>query len=343
MLASPLLPPRPTPSHKSVLKVCGWAGKHMATAAIPWPVARRVLIAMPFLAANSFAAAAPTERCGGLQMGVLGQPPPQWAAAVTDTVLRLRGRDDLDRCARLELEFSGSAMVVHVLTIDGRAAARRVVAPSELAVTVQALVTLPPTRASAPVPPSALESPEIVIDAAPRVQRHAPAHFELGLGASTRLAAAPLYGGLGVQGFAQIELQQWLVAISARWDIVNDLLSSPSPTGFNMQTVAVGGFVGRRFETGGLNLDGQIGPAIVVENQEAEGSADGLGGNAVDVRADALVRLSRAGARQVRFFVSADIDVSPSRLRRSKQIDRGLPSVPSWSAGAQLGILWGTP
>jgi len=84
-----------------------------------------------------------------------------------------------------------------------------------------------------------------------------------------------------------------------------------------------------------------LGPEVVVESQEAEGPADGLGGTASDVRFDLLLRVSVPRSARTRFYAGADADVSPSRLRRTKQLDAGLPALPAWSSGLQIGILWG--
>src|SRR5262249_45838045 len=133
---------------------------------------------------------------------------------------------------------------------------------------------------------------------APRV---ADAHLEVGMGAAGRVAGGFLYGGGGAASFAQLALDRWLVGVTARWEVVQDTLTVPSPSGFNMQTFAVGVGLGRRITAGECNFDAVLGPAVVVESQEAEGIADGLGGTASDARVDLMLRMSAPRAGRARF------------------------------------------
>ena len=51
----------------------------------------------------------------------------------------------------------------------------------------------------------------------------------------------------------------------------------------------------------------------------------------------------RVGPRSsaVRAFAVGDFEVSPARLQSPRYIDRSLPSLPWWSSGLAVGILWG--
>jgi hypothetical protein len=135
-------------------------------------------------------------------------------------------------------------------------------------------------------------------------------------------------------------LDRWVVGVFARWDAFDDLLISSPASGFNMHTVAVGVFAGFRRSIGSLSLDGTAGPEVVVENQEADGAGDGIGGDVSDVRLDFGVRLCGPNGSPTRIYAAGDLDASPARIRHSKRLDTGLPTLPFWSGGVTLGLMW---
>ncbi len=279
--------------------------------------------------------------CNGPSIATEGVLSFDWLDAVDHVRDRIRKGVDLDRCAALRFEADEAGLRVCVTTSNGRTAIRMVTAPQKLIATVEALTVLPPTLSSAASSPDPHEVPDNVIDKPRDAPPVSTAHVEVGAGAAARLAGGPLYGGAGLATFAQLALDRWLIGVSARWDFADDTLTLVSPSGFNMQTFEVGVGLGRRAQLGDVNFDAVFGPEVVVENQEAEGSADGLGGTASDVRLDLLVRMSVPGAGHARFYAGADADVSPSRLRRTKMLDPGLPALPAWSSGLQIGLMWG--
>jgi hypothetical protein len=296
--------------------------------------------------ADASPASAATERatCGGPLLVVDDTVGLEWAPAVQAARARVRKNDDLDRCAALRIDRAEDGLRIRVTTADGRAALRKISAPERLVPTLEALLVLPPL-ATTPSAPDPYEPPDEATGGPPeRAPPEAPgraAHLEVGVGAIGRVAGAPLYGGGGFASFAQLAMDRWLVGVTARWEAIDDTLALPSPSGFNMQTFEVGVGIGRRAIIGPLGLDAVLGPEVIVENQEAEGPADGLGGTASDVRVDLLLRMSVPQSGRTRFYTSADADVSPSRLRRTKQLDSGLPALPAWSTGVQLGVVWG--
>ncbi len=267
----------------------------------------------------------------------------EWFPAIESVRNRLNRNVDLDRCAELRIGPMQGGLRIRVTTADGRTAIRYVAVPDKLLITVEALLELPqtaPVRSSPPEPQELPDGQDPEVKIRP-VAPSAVAHLEVGVGAVGRLAGAPLYGGGGAASFAQLALDGWLIGVTARWEAVNDTLTLPSPTGFNMQTFEVGIGVGRRVLSGNVAFDAVLGPEVIVESQEAEGIDDGLGGSAGDVRMDLLLRVSAPHTGRTRFYAAADAEVSPSRLRRTKQLDPGLPSLPSWSSGLQVGVLWG--
>jgi hypothetical protein len=279
-------------------------------------------------------------------MTIHGAPTSDWQRAIDQVRLRVNDGQDLDRCASLLLEPLGTAMSVRVDTSASRSATRHIGNPQMLVRTVEALLVLPPPVVGSHgdiSDPKELpgEQDEIVQPvAAPSSVR--AAHLEVGLGAGGRLGGSPTYGSGGISGFANLALDHWVLGIGAKWDMVQDLVTMASPSGFNMQTFGVGVALGRRFELGQFNVDAMLGPEVTVESQEAEGAADGLGGTASDVRVDLALRASVPRTGKTRFFAAGDADASPSRLRRTKQLDPGLPELPAWSSGIHIGIMWGS-
>jgi len=161
-----------------------------------------------------------------------------------------------------------------------------------------------------------------------------------------RVASSPLYGGVGLAAFAQLNLDRWLVGVAARWDADDALVTAAPPSGFNMQTLALGIDFGVRSSFRGSTLDVLIGPEVRIENQEAFGgetAPDGIGGGTSDVRLDASLRITTPRSSSVRFFSEGDVDVSPARTAKTRRLDPGLPTLPAWSAGLALGVAWSLP
>jgi hypothetical protein len=254
---------------------------------------------------------------------------------------------DLDRCAAIRLEPSGEEVSLRVSLRDGRRAARRVAEPERLLEAVEALLILPSAPASEP-PPSKADRPPVVdverpsfAGAAAAANAIKPAHLELGLGAAGRIAgAAAPYGGAGFASFAQLSHRALVVDVTARYDIVDDTITQPSPSGFSMQTIGLGVGIGYRLESGAIDFDTVAGPQIIIEMQDAEGVFDGLGGRASDLRFDLLLRLSVPRQARTRFFAAADAEASPIRMRKAQSMNANLPALPSWSSGIAVGIMW---
>lgn len=304
-----------------------------------------VTLAVLLLAARAEARWA-TDGCHGPRLLVAPTVPERWRDAVEKARVLLDGKSDLDRCAELVLEADGDTLLIRIVLADGRNATRQLEEPAVLYETLEALLSVPPpgerwsvengdelrpgpeSRAAAPTKPSF----------EPRV--------ELGLGVMGRVAGAPLYGGAGLAAFAQLSLDRWLLGVAARWDASDALLADASPSGFNMQTLALGINVGIRSSFRGLTVDALLGPEVRVENQEASGgetAPDGIGGGTSDVRLDAALRLTTPRGGRIRFFIEGDINASPSRLAKSHRLDPGLPTLPAWSAGLTLGVEWSSP
>jgi hypothetical protein len=264
---------------------------------------------------------------------------PEWEAEVPDLRTRLLALEHVDACAHVTIRAQGDGVLVSV-TSQGRAATRFLTNPSELAHTVEALVVLPPPAAQA-------DEPEPV--ETPKRQEPAPTppapttHMELGAAASGRIAGGPLLGGGGIATSAGLVDHGWLIGVSARWEFAADYFSAITPNGFSMGSGAVGVELGHRWNIRAMNLDALIGPTAVLESQEAFGSVtspSGIEGSALDVRLNLKLRASLPSTSRFRFYAAIDAEASPHRLVSPKRLDPELPTLPFWSAGVALGVLW---
>jgi hypothetical protein len=131
----------------------------------------------------------------------------------------------------------------------------------------------------------------------------------------------------------------WVVETTARWDLFDAPLGATA-AGFGMQTFAVGAAIGPRLDTRSIEATLTLGPEAVVEDQEADGPGEGLGGSTADVRLDAALTIASRSEAALRPFGRLDVDASPARVRRARRLDAELPALPAWSAGVAVGLLW---
>lgn len=318
----------------------------------PWDRARRCgaapAVAILFLARHGLTASEGPSACHGPRIVVATPLSEAWTRAVDDARASLHQQTNLDRCAEVRLEPDQRWLRVLVSLEDGRSATREVQRADGLLPTLEGLLGLPPPEAQPQVDErwrepvtdheGARQHPTTAATATPRL--------EVGLGAMGRVAGKPLYVGLGLAAFAQLNLRRWLFGVVARWDAVDALVTEAAPSGFNMQTLAIGVNAGVRSSFRGVALDALFGPQMRVENQEAFGgptAPDGIGGATSDVRLDLTLRVSAPPGSGVRFFGEGDIDGSPARLSKIHRLDPQLPALPSWSGGLTLGAFWSLP
>jgi hypothetical protein len=292
-------------------------------------------------AAHAFRA----DDCAGAQIGFDASLGAAWENAALQLKADLAVQRELDRCAVVTLVSAGTEVVVEVVLADGRSAVRRVREPAELSSTVEALLLLPPpparhendaTRVTSASSPGASSLDPLQLAEKPPVVMH----VELGIGAGARLLGSPVFWGAGPVFFAQVSVDDWIVGTEAHWDVFDAPVTIAVPSGFNMQSVGVGAAVGRSFKGSALRADVLLGPEIVVENEEANGAGEGLGGTSNDIRLHLITRWLAARSTKMRWFGALDADVSPARIRQPVQVDQGLPTSPSWSAGLSVGLLW---
>ncbi len=283
-----------------------------------------------------------TGKCLGPELSVAVPAGPEWRTAVEQLTERLRGLKDLDKCARVTVRGDSAAVILQISTGDGREAKRRVKSVSELLIAAEAVLVLPPSLSPlSPPPPSLVSARELPpVDAKLSSGASTVIHIELGFAGALRFGGGPAFAAGGAATFAEVALDSWLLAINARYEITTALLTEPTATDFVMQSSSVGISAGRRFRLGGLNVDGLLGPNAVLENEDADELDREIHGAAADLRLSATMRISGPPSSSVRAFASGDFEASPARLRSSKTLDQSLPTLPWWSSGVAVGVLW---
>jgi hypothetical protein len=277
--------------------------------------------------------------CDAPKLSVLMPTDPKWDSATTRLTSHLRGLVDLDRCARATVRPDATGALLQITTSDGREAQRHVETVDELLLAAEALLVLPPAPPPRNAKVSALEVPPI--DPKPSAPEPTSAHVELGAGGSLRFGGGPVYAGGGVSAFAGFALDRWLLTMAARLDVIDGFVSQRTPTDFKMQSTAVSVSVGRRVDVGQASLDALLGANVVLESQDADDGDREIHGAAEDFRLGVALRVSGPRSATIRAFAVGDFEGSPSRVRSNKYIDHSLPSLPWWSSGLAVGVLWG--
>ena len=279
-----------------------------------------------------------SEPCAEPKLSVLVPLGAKWHRATERLVEHLRGLSDLDPCARVTVRPDRRGVVVRVTTGDRREAERHVETVEELLNATEALLVLPPRP-----PQSAKLSPLEVPPSETKLFKpeRTTAHVELGAAGSLRFGGGPLYAGGGLSVFAGFSLDRWLLTMHARVDARDGFISQPTPSDFIMESAAVGVSAGRRLEIGQVSLDTLLGANAIIESQDADDGDREIEGTSADFRFALAVRASGPRSATLRPFVVLDFEASPTRARNSRYLDRSLPSLPWWSSGLGVGLLWG--
>lgn len=274
--------------------------------------------------------------------GALGE---EWLEPVARVCEHFGNIRDSDPSATLLIVPSGDEIEARATLGDGRTAVRRVRSPNELEMTVEALVVLPPrtsAKSEAPTPPAPTAREERPGAAQSAAEPLGAVGVEIGAALLGRLARAPTYLSAGMELHAGIRPGGWILGLSARFEPIQ-ALTQPNPPEFEMSTAGAGFFVARDLVRGRhAGLDCGVSASLVSDTQSTQPGADEIGGTQTDVLLGALVR-GRLGGHTWQFAPSAEVDISPSRLRRDSRIDDALPPLPSWSIAVGIGATFEEP
>ena len=188
------------------------------------------------------------------------------------------GRDDIDRCARVDLATGGGSVTVGVRLADGRSTSRSVSEQGDLLPTLEALLLLPeyresrtlPEPAPAPAPPAPLaRAPLFPVNAPPvpperesplRAPRAEPGGFRIELSLLTAARIGDGQTSIGLGGVTFLEVAGWLVGFTGRVDRYQQL-GGDSP----WLALELGLLGGRRFPFESVSLDLTAGMAAAMQ------------------------------------------------------------------------------
>ncbi|MDB4971791.1 MAG: hypothetical protein JWN48_132 [Myxococcaceae bacterium] len=300
-------------------------------------------------AGRSSAEAQPGSACTEQRLRVEGSLSPQWFVPVVQLCETLGTMANIDRSAQLRVVAAGDDVIVEATLGDGRSTLRRVHAPADLSLTVEALVAVPPpletettasTPASAPSEPVARPAfhldPELALAPARPARR---VSLEVGGAVVGRVAGSATYLSIGLLGYAGLRTGPWLLALMARWDGYQTVVDE-RPREFEMTTVG-GGFSLLRelLRSEHTTLEGGVNTWLLGETQAYTPQTVELAGSSVDVRVGAVARLL-FGPGHLRYLASVDAELSPGRLRHELHVAEALPTLPGWSLGLGVGVAW---
>ena len=270
-------------------------------------------------------------------------------------------RHDVDRCARVHLGFRDGSIELAVALPDGRSTSR-LARPEAVVPGLEALLLVPRSGDEAPVessptPPRGgtsthFEPTAIAVvrnDPAPASTSTStstaasPRRFavELSLATSVRLGDGQTSAGLGATSF--LDAASWLVGFGARVDSYGG--SAVGETGDSPTALEVEALVGRRFRFGTWMLDAVAGPALALRGgwsvmpagATSTASSSSSHGDLVP-RGLIRGRLTLGARSTVRTFVGVE-----GELGEAGPVPPGATrGLPSWSAGAALGVTVGT-
>jgi hypothetical protein len=269
-------------------------------------------------------------------------------------------RHDVDRCARVHLGLRDGSIELAVSLPDGRSASR-LARPEAVVPGLEALLLVPRSGDElppepGPAPPTGgtsthFEPTAIAVvrnDPAPTSVAASPRRFavELSLATSVRIGDGQTSAGLGATSF--LDAASWLVGFGARVDSYGG--SAVGQTGDSPTALEVEALVGRRFRFGTWMLDAVAGPALALRgdwsvmpaNTASAGTTSSARSSSShgDLVPRGLVRgrLTLGARSTVRTFVGVE-----GELGEAGPVPPGATrGLPSWGAGAALGVTVGT-
>jgi hypothetical protein len=266
----------------------------------------------------------------------------RWTEPLARLCKQLATWHDVDPSARLHVVAAGQDVIIEARLGDGRTALRRIHAPDDLSLTVEALTLLPRTEPNASARLAAEPAVPVAVPVAPGPPVAAAAHrigVEIGGAITGRIERAPTYLASGIEGYANVRLDTALLGLMIRWDFFETLATDPLPL-FEMDSVGVGFLFARRLGIArAVDLDIGGNALLMVQTQGATPSTVELSDADADVRVGLLAR-ALFGQAQWRWTLSLETDFSPARLRRSNRVAANFPTLPVWSLGVGLGTLW---
>jgi hypothetical protein len=267
-------------------------------------------------------------------------------------------RDDIDRCARVDLATRGDSVSVGVHLPDGRSTSRSVSEEGDVLSTLEALLLVPEDRKSQALPepapaPSPPRAPTFVANAPPvGPERESPLGAPRAESGGFRIEFSLLTGArmgdgqssVGLGGVTFLEVGGWLVGFTGRADRYQEIGGNAS-----WPALELGLLGGRRFPFGSVSLDltagiaGAMQGTNTVETQAAP-DAPTVSRTSSSTLPRALLgtRLTFGARNAVRFLVNLEGTAGPARDPSAEFTDDEIPPLPVWTVGLALGATVGT-
>jgi hypothetical protein len=294
----------------------------------------------------------------------------RWPGLLNDVREAFEGRDDIDRCARVELTTRDASITVEVVLPDGRSAARPVSRREDVVPTLEALLLVPQRSGQAPTPsepseskpppanqmpaPSSASPPSTLMIsfgrdlAVPDRDGSAPplgrprSHLRIDLSVATgaRIGDGQTSVGLGALSF--LELSGWLVGFEGRADRYQTTAGAFS--GGALELAVLGG---RRLRFDDMALDLTAGPAAVMHGTSTFSTTSPSGSDLTESSSSTVPRLllgarvSFSALSTIHSFVGIDGELGPPRAGDGADLPHGL-RLPVWTLGLALGATVGT-
>jgi hypothetical protein len=294
----------------------------------------------------------------------------RWPGLLNQVREAFEGRDDIDRCARVELRVRDASITVEVVLPDGRSAERPVSRREDVVPTLEALLLVPQRSAQAPTPSEASDPRPPPADPMPVPSSASPPStrtiaFDRDRAVSDRDGSAPLLGhprsrlrielsvatgarigdgqtsvGLGALSF--LELSGWLVGFEGRADRYQTLAGAFS--GGALELALLGG---RRFRFHNMALDLTAGPAAVMHGTSTFSTTSPSGSNVTESSSSTVPRLllgarvSFSALSTIHSFVGIDGELGPPAAGDEADLPHEF-RLPVWTLGLALGATVGT-
>ena len=313
--------------------------------------------------------------CSSLDIQLGAAVSSRWPELLSDLRQALDARDDLDRCARIQLTSRDGAIAVEVRLPDGRSAERTVSRREDVVPTLESLLLVPPhsqqlereqtgTDTLAPPPPAnqpheqappPVTAPPTSNSVVPVGRESAVAdrglgptalrsesrlRIELSVVSGARVGDGQSSLGLGV--FSFVELSRWLVGFGGRADRYRSLYE-PAQDGGALELALLGG---RRFRSRSVALDLLGGVAAVLqgtdtfEKQSATSDFKATSSSTVP-RLLLATRLNFSARSTLHPFVGIDGELGPTRANDGGAVPE-VSRLPRWTVGLALGATVGT-
>jgi hypothetical protein len=266
----------------------------------------------------------------------------EWQAAVRDVQAGARKGSAAD-CQSIHLAvLPDQGAELEFITTDGRVATRHLEGPAELSPAIEALLVTvaPPPAAPAATVIAAPPTPPTPPIARASNDGERRAQLVLGAGLGGRLTAARKYWAFATNVRAVGVLGKWELGVFGEWDPVYAPLGSVAPGAFGLSVLDVGAMLGRREQSGRLDVSYGVnwGVAALSESASANAAVADRSVDGPQQRVGAYVGSRFPRDASTRFTTELWFDAALSGLKRAATAAAQLPAFPRYGGVLYLGV-----